>query len=218
MCIIPAHAGQTAVRVALGAFPRASSPRMRGKPRASTTIRRHRAHHPRACGANLQGADVDVGAFRIIPAHAGQTYKNPILNHTAFASSPRMRGKPPRHDMSRRTAASSPRMRGKPCSVLTIMAGSAHHPRACGANRLVGRAFGFECASSPRMRGKPSPARPWSATRAHHPRACGANRARSRGRWPSLRIIPAHAGQTSVYTKAEADGRASSPRMRGKPV
>ena len=90
------------------------------------------------------------------------------------------------------------------------------HPRACGANKHSGYPTNGIGGSSPRMRGKP----------VHGFRACG-----------DERIIPAHAGQTSLRTKHECrytdhpracganrgiDGSehhrtGSSPRMRGKP-
>ena len=232
--IIPAHAGQT---------------------RASTTIRRHRADHPRACGANR---------FRW------------NLNHVASGSSPRMRGKP----ISMSSVVVDPRIipahAGQTCSVLTIMAGSADHPRACGANERSAWLFAVESGSSPRMRGKlvaylPANRRPriipahagqtigrrssskWTSD---HPRACGANDAgggglhvgsgsspRMRGKphratnIPGLvRIIPAHAGQTTALASFHrvlsdhpracganvfgvmkpAGYCGSSPRMRGK--
>ena len=89
------------------------------------------------------------------------------------------------------------------------------HPRACGANWVLGQHVNVAPGSSPRMRGKPG----------------------LRGNFClSIRIIPAHAGQTFEQTGGEhnrpdhpracgantvarpctssADG--SSPRMRGK--
>ena len=92
----------------------------------------------------------------------------------------------------------------------------ADHPRACGANVVVGMKPSLRFGSSPRMRGKP-----------RAPRLD----------LPVHRIIPAHAGQTLVtpdgrrivpdhpracganaHSRRLADDTAgSSPRMRGKP-
>ena len=192
--IIPAHAGQTR----RGASPRTASP-----------------DHPRACGAN----DLPVLQFtersgssprmrgkhgverqnrlpdRIIPAHAGQTGCRCWVDGTG-SDHPRACGanlQPGREGEA--DAGSSPRMRGK-------------HRRNHGRNRL-GRIIPAHAGQTPMFR-------PVSSSNPDHPRACGANRQRfaklvaQRGSSPrmrgklfcvfvlcfSLRIIPAHAGQT----------------------
>ena len=91
------------------------------------------------------------------------------------------------------------------------------HPRTCGANRKMMCMVGFSFGSSPRMRGKPG----------RRPRS-----------WRCYRIIPAHAGQTSIshaMTRHWTDhprtcganmlplspswtSFGSSPHMRGKHV
>ena len=96
-----------------------------------------------------------------------------------------------------------------------MSAGSPDHPRACGANVDLGYDGGASVGSSPRMRGK----------------------LRHAGGLPaSERIIPAHAGQTTIFSFNSARwsdhpracgangvwgvfnirGHGSSPRMRGK--
>ena len=194
--IIPAHAGQTG---------------------SQTVLLRCLADHPRACGANLLCRLPRVGEFgssprmrgkrhclspmyscrRIIPAHAGQT-----------ASRSQARTLPTDHpracganyaccSASVSPYGSSPRMRGKlalslaPCPGVRIIPAHAgqtggrwrlrrarpDHPRACGANTVQGAAFAGVVGSSPRMRGK-----------------------HVLGDTPfvRIRIIPAHAGQTST--------------------
>ena len=104
---------------------------------------------------------------------------------------------------------------GQTCRASLRWRGSPDHPRACGANRRYGRFSTRPVGSSPRMRGK----RP-----VHH-------RVHA-----DLRIIPAHAGQTSSspsicqqrpdHPRACGANQAaglnagilggSSPRMRGK--
>ena len=232
--IIPAHAGQTL---------------RRHPPRRLTP------DHPRACGANagtcftscasvgssprMRGKRCDPSPRRrprrIIPAHAGQTSQ---LEHSVYspADHPRACGANVSSDgMLSRCTGSSPRMRGKPAlhsragvghRIIPAHAGqtsmvvsasvlSSDHPRACGANQQGGYPRWYPPGSSPRMRGK----------RVRGP--CGSYR---------LRIIPAHAGQTSgviQWTKTAtdhpracganhaarfelADTLGSSPRMRGK--
>ena len=184
---------------------------------------------PGANGAVVMGE-------RIIPAHAGQTTRV-YRKHVETADHPRACGANRRCAMVRQLAyGSSPRMRGKlsPTTsrynfprIIPAHAGQtapyvhrtfcrADHPRACGANGGANCRRWHAIGSSPRMRGK-------------HAVAGAARRV--------VRIIPAHAGQTSGLTypmPSVADHpRAcgandfisdivaslcgSSPRMRGKP-
>ena len=187
---------------------------MRGKPRVSLAL---------------------AGTRRLIPAHAGKTVKDSRdkLNSRAhpracgenvsdFSDGPTVRG-------------SSPRMRGKPDALVSVMptvglipahagkTGSCDfqpplcgaHPRACGENSLPPEMKRASAGSSPRMRGKPGISR--------HPHG-------------SRRLIPAHAGKTTMrkcspinhWAHPRACGenclhhgsadamQGSSPRMRGK--
>ena len=172
---------------------------------------------------------------RIIPAHAGQTNSVPA-KRSSHADHPRACGANvmvPSACML--MVGSSPRMRGKrhppsPCNpVMRIIPAHAgqtvsnssrtsarsDYPRACGANHDCVRPLFRPFGSSPRMRGK-------------HAVAGAARRV--------VRIIPAHAGQTSGLTypmpsvadhpracganfrvREVVDAYAgSSPRMRGK--
>ena len=156
--------------------------------------------------------------FRIIPAHAGQTVSIvPRSFASRFAgSSPRMRGKLICRFCRRCRMRIIPAHAGQTTRTTSCPARYPDHPRACGANLgKIGSLFG-SFGSSPRMRGK------------RRPRPCP--------RTP-VRIIPAHAGQTSgsrwgldgnadhpracganapVHVAAR-DPAGSSPRMRGKP-
>ena len=194
--IIPAHAGQTDIRY---------------------TGYGRRSDHPRACGANMIGCGHDgypfgssprmrgkhhKGAFigvivRIIPAHAGQT-RFPDLIHVSPPDHPRACGANPANRSSRNLFyGSSPRMRGKrnpnkldaPATrIIPAHAGqtltfsildsaTTDHPRACGANFTSALRGKINVGSSPRMRGKP---------------------VHLQQRFRIVRIIPAHAGQTSL--------------------
>ena len=172
---------------------------------------------------------------RIIPAHAGQT--DSTGNATPrTADHPRACGAnwvP--FCICNNEDGSSPRMRGKPVvktsyevavRIIPAHAGQtpwswygkcspSDHPRACGANESTEEQQQEQAGSSPRMRGK---------------------RDRLSRILSSLRIIPAHAGQTTAHGIQEpqrADhpracganlaglavlfhGDGSSPRMRGK--
>ena len=232
--IIPAHAGQTCFRH----LSRLWAP-----------------DHPRACGANvsrtwsrhgrsgssprMRGKLIDCRVRsrrrRIIPAHAGQTVGE-RLERSGVADHPRACGANPRAcSIAPRCCGSSPRMRGKhgpgrrhrpPVRIIPAHAGQTtftsstlrlnpDHPRACGANHSADTRGTLRVGSSPRMRGKLGTAA---------------------AALPLMRIIPAHAGQTTtpkfalklstdhpracganhVKRRAHSVRHGSSPRMRGK--
>ena len=173
------------------------------------------ADHPRACGANgvwgtfnirghgssprMRGKPTDKFLIdipvRIIPAHAGQTSTpSSLSNHCSdhpracganvssdgmlarcTGSSPRMRGKRSR----RRCPTSSPRIIPAHAGQTSCRNCGTHnhpdHPRACGANTIAFGEFFVGSGSSPRMRGKQTGSPDLA---------------------DSVRIIPAHAGQT----------------------
>ena len=173
------------------------------------------ADHPRACGANgvwgtfnirghgssprMRGKPTDKFLIdipvRIIPAHAGQTSTpSSLSNHCS--DHPRACGANVSSDgMLSRCTGSSPRMRGKLVSrhavdadvrIIPAHAGQTEqkalphifatdHPRACGANTIAFGEFFVGSGSSPRMRGKQTGSPDLA---------------------DSVRIIPAHAGQT----------------------
>ncbi len=232
--IIPAHAGQTEIiKTHLRLLP----------------------DHPRACGANfsvahawralpgssprMRGKPVFCPVFfttaRIIPAHAGQTS---AVRHAPSTTTDHPRACGANGDWEtfcRTVTGSSPRMRGKlrlcggDCRVRRIIPAHAgqttalpsasrspsDHPRACGANGPAPRSPTRTTGSSPRMRGKLGLL------------LLG---------FGILRIIPAHAGQTTSppgRSPASPDHpracganeqghlmlrllHGSSPRMRGK--
>ena len=181
------------------------------------------------------GMAVDAIGNRIIPAHAGQTRCERCRRY-GRADHPRACGaNTSTEGNADSTYGSSPRMRGKQRAfientlkprIIPAHAGQTDvarwsgnwrtdHPRACGANSRLLQAATTSLGSSPRMRGK-------------HAVAGAARRV--------VRIIPAHAGQTSGLTypmpsvadhpracganfrvREVVDAYAgSSPRMRGK--
>ena len=216
--IIPAHAGQTVSIVPRSFASRfaGSSPRMRGKPVRSRRLRARR---------------------RIIPAHAGQTNSVPAKRSShadhpracganvmvpsacmlMVGSSPRMRGKPRLERDDSRTRRIIPAHAGQTWVWIRFFQTTTDHPRACGANEQDADSDPDRIGSSPRMRGK---------------------RRRQDAHASLLRIIPAHAGQTSLLMMlmlpppdhpracganicsmlSVSVAAGSSPRMRGKRV
>ena len=136
--------------------------------------------------------------WRIIPAHAGQTCSLLRVSAVLFSDHPRACGANSlRATSAFITSGSSPRMRGKRVTVtggdtdsriipahagqtpdtVKVLSSFADHPRACGANGVWGTFNIRGHGSSPRMRGKPT-----DKFLIDIP----------------VRIIPAHAGQTST--------------------
>ena len=171
----------------------------------------------------------------IIPAHAGQTCtrswaernrsdhpracgantQSVVFDALVCGSSPRMRGKRRARGRPRHHTRIIPAHAGQTYQTRPGQRHPQDHPRACGANAALDVAWVDPAGSSPRMRGKLGGS------------ACPCR---------SDRIIPAHAGQTSLTPlpclRAPDHPRAcganaadtaptmlptgSSPRMRGK--
>ncbi len=169
-----------------------SSPRMRGKRWLDSGARR---------------------GLRIIPAHAGQTTRPtpammPSTDHPRACgansepqwtrlykdgSSPRMRGKLQLAAHGKLGGRIIPAHAGQTRRRRSCLRRTPDHPRACGANACFAARRRSSAGSSPRMRGKPLPRDP---------------------RQGPLRIIPAHAGQTSKASRAR-DAVSDHPRACG---
>ena len=143
----------------------------------------------------------DSRTRRIIPAHAGQTWvwirffqtttdhpracganeQDTDSDPDRIGSSPRMRGKHLFDAFRVRGGRIIPAHAGQTMRCARLGRVMKDHPRACGAN--ASECSDPDCVggSSPRMRGKPGRGRPIRAR---------------------IRIIPAHAGQTSLLTVA----------------
>ena len=138
--------------------------------------------------------------FRIIPARAGQTVSNVLIERAdtdhpracganggccsvavgLAGSSPRVRGKPLRYACSLRGGRIIPARAGQTSARDMSRNAYADHPRACGANATTAINVSGAAGSSPRVRGKPL---------------------RKAGLVTNGRIIPARAGQTSAWLR-----------------
>ncbi len=211
--LIPAHTGKTCGHHCRGGVAR-PHPRSRGENCPAC------AREPRKCGSSplTRGkqphADGDFEPGRLIPAHAGKTFRLPFRrvrgrahpssrgeNHwlkgkteTMGASSPLTRGKPwgrvPHHCPRRLIPAHA----GKTCSGRRKQPRTRAHPRSRGENHPSHQAAASRMGSSPLTRGK---------RRRPHPPP------------PRCRLIPAHAGKTSWARPASSSGTAH-PRSRGE--
>ena len=211
--LIPAHAGKTIAPLSSGPCERAH-PRSRGEnvpswidsPMIWGSSPLTRGKQPLTGGGVLAG--------RLIPAHAGKTSACQRLP-AASRAHPRSRGENCKRPSTRSsTVGSSPLTRGKLLSSFCVGDGGglipAHagkteadrcpvvqswaHPRSRGENLLLVLPSGSIQGSSPLTRGK---------RRARH--SCSARR----------RLIPAHAGKTSVCVLV-CSVEGSSPLTRGK--
>ncbi|KFI72990.1 hypothetical protein BMIN_0703 [Bifidobacterium minimum] len=155
--------------------PRGSSPRVRGKHRAS----RSATHHGRIIPASAGQTDWTGMTWILDEDHPRECGANPCAGgryRRTGGSSPRVRGK---HGRARTVSPDRriiPASAGQTHCSIVRLTGWADHPRECGANRPTPLDRPARRGSSPRVRGK--------QTRTH----------RKRNR---VRIIPASAGQTS---------------------
>ena len=211
--LIPAHAGKTA-GCRGSDDPTAAHPRSRGEnrgrrrggsaPAGSSPLTRGKPHPRRP----------DMAARRLIPAHAGKTWR-PSARGARTAAHPRSRGEnpvtmntnAPKHGSSPLTRGqlSSVKINGASLRLIPAHAGKTNslnawssffpaHPRSRGENHAGARTRPHPRGSSPLTRGK----RRWFHGRASGPR-----------------LIPAHAGKT--HPAARLHRRAAAhPRSRGE--
>ena len=233
--LIPACAGKTGIvgqlEVDDGAHPRVcgenghrwtarsrrrgSSPRVRGKHRATFEALAGMGLIPACAGKTLRLFFWSAGG-RAHPRVCGENARYSFCAVPRRGSSPRVRGK--RRPLGQHRAARGliPARAGKTVGVGPLRPHSVAHPRACGENSARREPSSRSTGSSPRVRGKRHlqrarldnhgliPARAGktskpSATSRHywaHPRACGEN-----GRPTALQLLTP----------------GSSPRVRGKP-
>ena len=160
--------------------PAGSSPRVRGKPP------RVRGKHQRsglipACAGKTAAGPPRPRRGRAHPRACGENPRSPARSESGRGSSPRVRGKPPHHEVAHHPGRLIPARAGKTWPQQEGRGVVPAHPRACGEN-----VWGFikpvvDVGSSPRVRGKRRRTR-WGV--------CG------RG------LIPARAGKTVGHVEA----------------
>ncbi len=195
--------------------PPGSSPRMRGTPMSVNSRRCNMPDHPRACGELETMMWKFINSKRIIPAHAGNSRRG-RLAWRVRTDHPRACGElADRFNRIELWIGSSPRMRGTriviPAAnewlrIIPAHAGNSKsdrqagrpesdHPRACG--ELDNRSGEFST---------------WDLD---HPRACGELRYTVDVDEDILRIIPAHAGNSSTVPYGLA-AKSDHPRACGE--
>ena len=211
--LIPAHAGKTPLRLRSSAAA-AAHPRSRGEngPR-KTASSPNSGSSPLTRGKHARALDRLAGE-RLIPAHAGKTtaLKSSYLKATAHprsrgenaaasaasltmrGSSPLTRGKQDVLSGERGHGRLIPAHAGKTAPKGASPAALRAHPRSRGENLHAAEGADGLTGSSPLTRGKPH-----------------------RSAWPVRppRLIPAHAGKTSVANLTEERSKAH-PRSRGE--
>ena len=169
-------------------------PARAGKTGAATPCGTSGRAHPRACGEN----PVDDGPVGRLPG-----------------SSPRVRGKRRRGRHLVGPGRLIPARAGKTCHVVSPIACSWAHPRACGENGDGLADGGPDLGSSPRVRGKPPLSRTWTCLAGLIPACAG----KTPGRPCTTSAPPAHPRACGENRRVGAQlgrVRGSSPRVRGK--
>ena len=211
--LIPAHAGKTAPLLQLPQA-RAAHPRSRGENSARCMSAAGVVGSSPLTRGKLAGLLVFVGIFRLIPAHAGKTslqttcssrhgahprsrgenYVDVVPSMKGFGSSPLTRGKPLHGDVPSHRKGLIPAHAGKTAHCGGLRPAHRAHPRSRGENSGSGAGCVWLLGSSPLTRGKLSDVADIR---------------------PRERLIPAHAGKTSV--RAPWPGLAAAhPRSRGE--
>ena len=231
--IIPAHAGNSICSCA-SLFWMPDHPRACGELRmVGSTDEVATGSSPRMRGT-LVVVDRDVSSYRIIPAHAGNSY-DVGRSVGLLTDHPRACGELFQcFGVSELISGSSPRMRGTlttnpypryACRIIPAHAGNSgsnvhnnwmnsDHPRACGELISTPTAVRPISGSSPRMRGTPEqPEEPPKCTRIIPAHA--GNSEGSAGRTKTPTDHPRACGELSIAKRRTSGFDGSSPRMRG---
>ena len=132
-------------------------------------------------------------------------------------SSPRVRGKPPRHPVGGAHPRLIPACAGKTATPSCAAKTCAAHPRVCGENERQAPHGYRPAGSSPRVRGKPGAPRPVPLQVRLIPACAG----KTVARWASYRAARAHprvCGENPGRALGPGHQPGSSPRVRGKHV
>ena len=213
--LIPAHAGKTTVLAkpvgSSGAHPRSrgenayilapgrspvgSSPLTRGKPGIDGLVNGGGRLIPAHAGKTALFCEVlaDRGAH---PRSRGENVAGVDWGLSEVGSSPLTRGKQPFSARCSRIAGLIPAHAGKTSLAWTGGCPRWAHPRSRGENTVKGELKFRDEGSSPLTRGKP---------------------VIIASKWAAGRLIPAHAGKTSIMRRAASRQRAH-PRSRGENV
>ena len=230
----PRSRGENGERAALNGDREGSSPLTRGKPLQGMVRPRTRRLIPAHAGKTaLAGPLGPLGWAH--PRSRGEN--SPFMVGVALTcgSSPLTRGKPSNESGVLRGRRLIPAHAGKTMRREQRRPGSGAHPRSRGENLVDAHVCGRHYGSSPLTRGKRWYVRPRPRTAVAHPRSRGENFDPSacghlfRGSSPltrgkpdirvslllSVRLIPAHAGKTSMYRRVIGH-LAAHPRSRGE--
>ena len=172
-----------------------SSPRVRGKPTSTASLRPRGRLIP-ACAGKTSPPWPPPPSSWAHPRVCGENGLQLQNLPRAGGSSPRVRGKPLKYGRETTIGRLIPACAGKTSDAKFIAPVTAAHPRVCGENSTASPPAPAPRGSSPRVRGKHAPAP-----------------VRDRGQW----LIPACAGKT-VAENAFDGARAAHPRVCGENV
>ena len=170
-------------------------PARAGKTPSTTSPKKARPAHPRACGENIK------------------TTAPPAIE---AGSSPRVRGKLPTLFPQGPRRGLIPARAGKTTGAPGRPASCPAHPRACGENLNPARFGKVLAGSSPRVRGKLGTHQTWGSSDGLIPARAGKTSARS-GTRATRRAHPRACGENKLHAEVANILLGSSPRVRGKP-
>ena len=130
-------------------------------------------------------------------------------------SSPRVRGKHPRHEMPHHRARLIPACAGKTDYPRTASFRGRAHPRVCGENMAFSPSTNSQTGSSPRVRGKLCALGPGHSRRGLIP-ACAGKTVICRVDGGDDAAHPRVCGENTTSRKESFQLTGSSPRVRGK--
>ena len=230
----PRACGEQSSKLTGNATESGSSPRVRGTGAGRGHVDREARFIPARAGNSLPGRCRRPRA-PVHPRACGEQVVTSVLCCFAAGSSPRVRGTGAPHRQAARGGRFIPARAGNSKWWLRASAYSSVHPRACGEQCATYIGGTVADGSSPRVRGTGAARLYSGSTVTVHPRACGEQAGPRRSTIPSLRFIPARAGnrpegqprwkRCTVHPRACGEQKrtfwfggatpGSSPRVRG---
>ena len=209
----PRVCGEHAVREDEIAFRRGSSPRMRGTPVASVTIRSMAGIIPAYAG-NTHVWPTRPASDRDHPRVCGEHSALCISSSISWGSSPRMRGTQCLMHFVLHLLGIIPAYAGNTTRKGVLRHGIWDHPRVCGEHIVECCQVFLRWGSSPRMRGTraaPKGTTPWTGIIPAYAGNTGYDAPGCISRWDHPRVCGEHSRCSLVFPFREG----SSPRMRG---
>ena len=206
--------GENGISMRVEGATRGTSPRARGKPQQRTVIERKLGNIP-ACAGKTKSCWGWRAPQREHPRVRGENKRLSRGRAPDAGTSPRARGKLPRHPRRTRTPGNIPACAGK--TLIAPMEGGKiwEHPRVRGENTSGNKFFARALGTSPRARGKPSRGARFTYIRRNIPACAGKTGTCD---WPGREKEehPRVRGENTSRMLENLIRWGTSPRARGK--